>query len=597
MTLSAKSIIPCYSYNIQGKHLSGGNISSMAWRRRGEAGDRGYKLYYDKLGRLTGAEFAEEGLTRVSRKYDERLGYDANGNPLSIRRSGLRQDGTFGLIDDLALSYDGNQLSSVEEKAAPVLPAATLDLMRGSSDFAYNDNGALTMDGTRGITSIAYDDNGSPAGIQFANGSATDYVYTATGQKLRTIYHTAMPSVQVGSGGDFGSASRPCLSADSIDYLFGGTVLCRNGRVSQILFDGGYVEVGYGSPRAGAGSLETLIVTTRRTTPNGPAALQPGGATDTLTLAFKYFNKDHLGNIREVIGEDGSVEQATDYYPFGLPMSDLSRNSGLQRFKYNGKEFDQMHGLNTYDYGARQYNPVLARWDRMDPLCGLFQNVSAFAYCHDNPVNFIDFKGLFDSQDEAIGYAYNHYTGLSNVHYAFDKDEWFVSFGENGMGYSHGGTLERRFQEKISERGWWKTTSNGNTYVGTGLGFSGWVMEKPLARSNAYAFRDGTGQYVNTAKPTFRFRNMDVDFNLKNANKIAKGIKFLGAASGLASGFMTAVEISQDQKNIIGEGGLDLIMIGVGFIPGYGWAISSAYFLGKIALEYNDMDFWNKPQE
>lgn len=60
---------------------------------------------------------------------------------------------------------------------------------------------------------------------------------------------------------------------------------------------------------------------------------------------------------------------------------------------------------------------------------------------------------------------------------------------------------------------------------------------------------------------------------------------------------MTAVEISQDQKNIIGEGGLDLIMIGVGFIPGYGWAISSAYFLGKIALEYNDMDFWNKPQE
>ena len=317
----------------------------------------------------------------------------ANGNPLSLRRSGLRQDGTFGLIDDQALSYDGNQLSSVEEKAAPVLSAATLDLKRGSSDFAYNDNGALTMDGTRGITSIAYDGNGSPAGIQFANGSSTDYVYTATGQKLRAIYHTAMPSVQVGSGGDFGSASRPCLSADSIDYLFGGTVLCRNGRVSQILFDGGYVEVGYGSPRAGAGSLETLIFTNRRTTPNGPAALQPGGATDTLTLAFKYFNKDHLGNIREVIGEDGTVEQVTDYYPFGLPMSDLSRNSGLQRFKYNGKEFDEMHGLNTYDYGARQYNPVLARWDRMDPLAEKYPHLSAYCYAADNPIRYIDPDG------------------------------------------------------------------------------------------------------------------------------------------------------------------------------------------------------------
>ena len=75
----------------------------------------------------------------------------------SLRRSGLRQDGTFGLIDDLALSYDGNRLSSVEEKAAPVLSAATLDLKRGSDEFAYDANGALTMDGTRGITNITYD--------------------------------------------------------------------------------------------------------------------------------------------------------------------------------------------------------------------------------------------------------------------------------------------------------------------------------------------------------------------------------------------------------------------------------------------------------
>ena len=53
-------------------------------------------------------------------------------------------------------------------------------------------------------------------------------------------------------------------------------------------------------------------------------------------------------------------------------------------------------------------------------------------------------------------------------------------------------------------------------------------------------------------------------------------------------------EIYDDQKNIIGEGGLDLIMTGVGFIPGYGWAISSAYFLGKSALENNNLDFWNE---
>ena len=34
----------------------------------------------------------------------------------------------------------------------------------------------------------------------------------------------------------------------------------------------------------------------------------------------------------------------------------------------NGKELDLMHGLNTYDYGARQYDPILLKWDRVDQL-------------------------------------------------------------------------------------------------------------------------------------------------------------------------------------------------------------------------------------
>jgi hypothetical protein len=57
---------------------------------------------------------------------------------------------------------------------------------------------------------------------------------------------------------------------------------------------------------------------------------------------------------------------------------------------------------------------------------------------------------------------------------------------------------------------------------------------------------------------------------------------------------MTAYEIYEGQKKLVGKGGLDLIITGVGLVPGYGWAISSAYFLGKSVLEYNDLDFWNK---
>ena len=54
-----------------------------------------------------------------------------------------------------------------------------------------------------------------------------------------------------------------------------------------------------------------------------------------------------------------------------------------------------MHGLNTYDYGARQYNPVTARWDRMDPLCEKDYGTSPYVYCHDNPVNMVDPDGCY----------------------------------------------------------------------------------------------------------------------------------------------------------------------------------------------------------
>lgn len=51
------------------------------------------------------------------------------------------------------------------------------------------------------------------------------------------------------------------------------------------------------------------------------------------------------------------------------------------------------HGLDTYDYGARQYNPVTARWDRMDPLCEKYYSISPYAYCLDNPIMCIDPDG------------------------------------------------------------------------------------------------------------------------------------------------------------------------------------------------------------
>lgn len=110
-----------------------------------------------------------------------------------------------------------------------------------------------------------------------------------------------------------------------------------------------------------------------------------------------YYDRDHLGNVRRVIEPYGTnksyVIQRMNYYPFGAEFCDNSTKNFVQNHKYNGKEFDHMHGLNTYDYGARQYNPVTGRWDRIDSLCEKYYSTSPYVYCENNPVMLVDPDG------------------------------------------------------------------------------------------------------------------------------------------------------------------------------------------------------------
>ena len=84
-----------------------------------------------------------------------------------------------------------------------------------------------------------------------------------------------------------------------------------------------------------------------------------------------------------------------------------THNPDQQNHKYNGKEFDTTHGLNTYDYGARQYNSLVGRWDRIDPLCEKYYSVSPYAYCANNPVLLIDPNG--EEVINGIGTTYDEH--------------------------------------------------------------------------------------------------------------------------------------------------------------------------------------------
>ena len=115
-----------------------------------------------------------------------------------------------------------------------------------------------------------------------------------------------------------------------------------------------------------------------------------GGGENTV----HYYIRDHQGNNHVVAKYDGTIEQTTHYYPYGGILSQ-STNQGVQKYKYNGKEYDTMHGLNMYDYGARQQDPAVGMFTSMDPLCEKYYNISPYMYCAGNPVNYIDPTGEY----------------------------------------------------------------------------------------------------------------------------------------------------------------------------------------------------------
>ena len=380
----------------QGKPMYSGNISSITWRdsNSGQT-NRGYRYTYDDLNRLVNAEYGENNFSTGIGRYNEGPGYDGNSNVTSLQRKGMTQEGSYGLIDDLRLGYDGNQLSKVEENAPAVLYAGSLDVKHSTSDIHYNANGSLTMDGTRDITHIDYDLHNNPLRIQFANGNVTKYVYSATGEKLRTIHYTAMPNTHVEMGQVYADIEKRCLAVDSTDYHLGGNAILVNGKFQTLLFEGGYVALAhdYFPPACVMPPMRDPSMSDEFFAKLLEQWREFSGKRDNYSIDFVYFNLDHLGNVREVVSEKGEVEQVNAYYPFGTPIYALGTNESQQRYKYNGKEFDELHGLNTYDYGARQYAPLLPMWDRVDPLAEKYYGVSPYAYCLGNPINHIDYEG------------------------------------------------------------------------------------------------------------------------------------------------------------------------------------------------------------
>ena len=351
-----------------------GNISRMQWQSSKDNVLRGYDFIYDGLNRLEESAYGEGAdLSQSKSHYSENvLSYSANGSIERLQRYGKKNNGTFGLIDDLTYSYNGNQIQAISDKAGSLLYDGSFDFKDGanaSTEYFYDANGALIKDLNKGISNVEYDVLGNLKCITFSNGFKTKYIYDAAGNKLRTTHESVVTNMT--------------------DYI--GNFIFEDGKLDKYLFDGGYCSFNNGQ-----------------------------------NPTFHYYEKDHLGSIRMVVNENGTIEQVNHYYPFGGVYGDLSYNSELQRNKYVGKEFDHMYGLDWYDHGARMYDAARVVWDRIDNSGEKNSDISPYLYCHDNAINKFDPDGNDDYFSNSGQFLFSK--GDSPNIYVANGNNGFVNF-------------------------------------------------------------------------------------------------------------------------------------------------------------------------
>ena len=315
----------------------------------------------------------------------------------------MKNDGTYGTIDSLTISYDGNQLLKVTDAAEALNYNGALDFHDGAdatSEYTYDGNGALTKDSNRGIKEITYDYGHHPDYINMNQGKKSNSItndYTSDGRKLSSLHRITI------------SNANGIARKTTTDLYIDGLIL-RDGVPFMWQFDGGYVD------------------------------LDANGAP----TSWNYYITDHLGSTRKVVDSNNNVKETINYYPFGsemrmeVPAQIQQADNNWHPFRFTGKELDKQNGLNMYDFGARLFDVAgVPMWTSVDPLAEKFYPYSPYNFCTGDPVNRFDPDGRevinkFDQNDPNVQKANKLYIDRVD-----DEDDAIIVFA-HGIGEGNG---------------------------------------------------------------------------------------------------------------------------------------------------------------
>ena len=321
--------------------------------------------------RLTAAVTTLPSATRVQ---DLHYLYDPVGNPTSIQNTlpAPPANGKLPGTSGATFSYDGvDRLThAVGNGDLPGSKRTTYDL-----GFAYSASHNLTHKQLQHLVINSAGNGQAPADTNFSS----DYLYAA---------RPHLPS-QVG-GNDLtydpsGNLIRRQTSGTGThqDYVWdddgrlvqvtgqganqrnvydvSGVRVVRDGIGGTTVFASPLYEVGNNN----AGQKHVFVGSTRiasvfksyASTATPALPVQPGTAY--------FFHGDHLGSSGAVTKDDGTLNDAHDYFPDGEIWITSGPKDAVNGYLFNGKPLDPDTGF--YDFGQRFYDPKISLWLGIDP--------------------------------------------------------------------------------------------------------------------------------------------------------------------------------------------------------------------------------------
>jgi RHS repeat-associated protein len=355
-------------------HNATGQITSWTQGNSGMANPRRYDFGYDAADQLRGANLTDTIAQTSVQQYD--YDYDAAGNRTSGQVGSAMTTSVPNNLNQLTSQSSGGKMhfrGNVNEPSA-----VTVGGSLATVDAAGNFDGVANVNvGTNTVPVVATDASG--------NSRTNNYQVTVPSGTTRTLIYDL--------NGNLTSDTEKTYEWDAANRLLAINYTGTSDR-SEFSYDGLSRRVKI-TEKTGAtvNSIKRLLWI-------GNQIAEERDANNVITRTYfaageqrgtqnYYYNRDHLGSIREMTNSTGAIQARYDYDPYGK----RTKLSGMLDvdFGFTGHYYHQPSGLQLARY--RAYDSNAGRWTSRDPI-GERGGINLYAYVKNQVIRAIDPSGL-----------------------------------------------------------------------------------------------------------------------------------------------------------------------------------------------------------